>query len=118
MSWTLCTSGSAVLTAGANANSTIAASGSALSAWSEAAEGEIEQETNTSWVASYATLSTSIKTALSNICAAKIGMRIVSYDMSGYTDRREAETILDVLDDRINKGIRALAGKADKLKTP
>lgn len=109
MSWTLTLSGSPIKYAGAGASSVC--SGSFIQSWSDDAEGLICAICHTDFVTNYATLGTEIKAALSDVCASMVAMKIVGYDMSGYTDRREAETILDVLDDRINKGLQILKDK-------
>lgn len=103
MAWTFCTSGSAINKAGANANATIVLSGNALAAYSNAAEGEIVNETNINFLASFASLSTTsgIKEALASVCEDKIAMKIINYDMSGFTSRSEAQTMLNVLDNQI-----------------
>jgi hypothetical protein len=111
MSWTLCTSGSAILRAGANANSTIIASGVSLATWSDEAEGKICTEGNYDFVTNYSTLDTQIKNGLADACSSIIASNIVAYDMSGYTDRREAETILDLLDERITRSLQILKNK-------
>ena len=117
MSWTLCTSGSAILKAGANANSTIIASGS-LSFFSDEAEGRIEAETRRTWVASYSGLGTGIKGVLSDVCSSLIAMNIISYDTTGYLSR-EADTLLNVNDDRASKGLQTLKDfKSNTLQTP
>ncbi len=108
MSWKLCVSGLAINKAGANANSTIVVSGLGLAAYSDVAEGKICAECNRDFVTDYDTFTGLIQNALSDVCASLIAMEIVDYDMSGYTDRREAETILDVLDDRVTKGLAVL----------
>ena len=117
MTWTLTTSGSAVLDAGTNANSTITASGSALLIWSNQAEGKICAEGHYDFVTNYSALDTEIKNALDEVCSALIAKKIVSYDPSGYSSVREAETILDVLDDTITKGMNVLKDKVN-LKFP
>lgn len=108
MSWTLCTSGSAIAKGGANANSTIIASGSTLAMWSDEAEGNIVMVTRRDWVGSYASVNTYVKNALSDCCSSMIAKQIISYDMSGYTSRAEAQTMLNVQDDVVSDKIKAL----------
>ena len=108
MAWALCTSGSAVAVAGLNANSTIATSGSVMWQWSEDAEGRIIAETRRSWVDDYSSLSDGIKGILSDACASLIANRIINYDMSGFTSRQEATTMLDVNYDRYNEALGIL----------
>lgn len=113
MSWTLCTSGSAIIKAGANANATIinwnAASQVALNKMSDEAEGSICAELHTDFVTTPSTI-TQIQNALADICSSKIAMKICAYDTTGYLSR-EVDTILNVNDDIITKGINKLRDK-------
>ena len=117
MSWTLTTSGSAVRKAGTNANSTIAVSGSALQDWSDMAEGRIVSETRRDWVDSYNSVDSGVKLLLADTASSLIAKQIISYDMSGYTSRAEAQTMLDVQEDTAQKGISAIKDfKSDSIK--
>ena len=106
MAWTLCTSGSAILSAGAAANTAIIASGS-LELWSDEAEGRVDSETRQTWVTSFSGVDTATKNMLSDVTASLIAMKIISYDTTGYLTR-EADTLLNVLDDRVNDGLKIL----------
>ena len=118
MSWTLCTSGAAAFKAGKNANSDIILSGAAMEAWSDQAEGRICAECHTDFVTNFTTFDTQIQNALQDVCSSMIGMSIVSYDPNSYVTSREAETILDYNDDRVNKGLVLLKEKIkQKLST-
>lgn len=108
MAWTLCTSGSAVRKAGANANSTIIGSGSALQDWSDKAEGTIIANTRRDWRVDYSSLNADVKNILADVASSLIAMNLISYDMSGYTSRAEAQTMLDFLDDNASKGMKIL----------
>jgi len=105
MSWTLTTSGSAVLKAGNNADLSI--SGSALASWSDMAEGRIVAETRRDWVTDYTGLGTEIKGILNDIASSLIAKNIISYDLPAYT-RAEAQTLLDVNDDIARAGLKVL----------
>ena len=119
MAWTLCTSGAAIAKAGANCNTDIRASGAILAQWSNEAEGRIVEETRRNWVTQHTGLPTDVKNVLSDVCSSLIAMQMISYDMSGYTDRREAETILDVQDDRANKALTRLKDfKSNSIQNP
>lgn len=119
MSWTLCTSGAAVFKAGANASSTATTSGAILAKWSDEAEGRIEAETRRKWVDNYSSLDTGIKNILSDVCTSLIAMNIINYDMSGFTSRQEAGTMLDVNDSRANDGLKILKDfKSNSLQAP
>ena len=119
MSFTLCTSGAATIKAGTNANTTILGDETALNKLADEAEGRIMAETHSDWVTNYNSLSDGIKNVLSDVASSLIAMMIVGYDISSYTTQREAETILDINDDRASKGLSFLKDKAkQKLGTP
>jgi len=111
MAWTLCSSGAAISKAGANSESNIKTSGAILADWSDEAEGAICAECHTDFVTNYADYDTEIQNALQTISAAKIAKQIIAYDMSGFTSTREAETMLDYLDDVENKALQTLKDK-------
>ena len=116
MSWTLCTSGAAITLAGANANSSIIVSGGGLADYSDQAEGQIEFETRTAWRDNYSSLTSGAKHTLQDVSASLIAMNIISYDNTGYLTR-EADTLLNVLDDRVKRGLKNVE-KSDQLKDP
>lgn len=114
MSWTLSTSGAAIAKAGANANSTIIASGATLAMWSDEAEAYVNTITRKDWVAGYNTVTTNFKQVLSRVVSDLIAMEIIAYDMSGYTSLAEAQTMLDKLRDDHTKIVTDLTD--DKIK--
>ena len=107
MAWTLCTSGSAIVKAGLNANSDIIISGSALAQWSDEAEGSMELDTGMDLVSDITSAPGQIKDAVSDIASSKIALLIIGYDTTGYLSR-EADTLLNIHDDIINKGMSKL----------
>mgnify|MGYP007100103105 CR=1 FL=1 len=118
MSWTLCTSGAAILKAGTHANSTIIASGASLAIWSTEAEGRIEAETRRTWVANYSTLLSGAKGILADVCSSLIAMNIIAYDTTGYLTR-EADTLLNVNDEKASRGLAILKDfESHTFKTP
>lgn len=119
MSWTLTTSGSAVVKAGANANADIRVSGSFLTKWSDDAEGRIEAITRRSWVSNYSGLSTGIKGILNDAASSLIAKQIIAYDMSNFTSRAEAVIMLNVQDDTAREAINILKDfKSNTLQAP
>ena len=119
MGWTLTTSGAAISKAGANANSTVIASGALLLKWSDQAEGKIVAETRRNWVTKHSDLATDVKSALDNIASSEIAKQIINYDMSGYTSSSEALTMMNIQDDVVAKGMRELKDfKSNEIKDP
>ena len=113
MVWTLCTSGAAIAKAGANVNSNIISYvgdyKTILDTWSLEAEDRINAECHTDFVANHATY-LDISGALSDICSSLIAMNIVAYDTTGYL-AREADILLNVNDEKANRGLAILKDK-------
>lgn len=119
MSFTLTTSGALVLKAGANASQAATLSGSFLQGVCDEAEGEIITETRRDWITSYSALPDGVKKILSKTTSALGAMMIINYDMSGYTSRTEAQTMLDVLKDSASKNMQILKDfNIPDIKTP
>lgn len=116
MSWTLSTSGAAIAKAGDGANSTIVASTQTLAKWSDEAEGQLSAVTKTNWTSSYSSVTAGYKPILDDAVSDLVAMRIVSYDMSGYTSRFEATTMLDVLRDNYLRCVDALKDNDTRAK--
>ncbi len=112
--WILCTSGSAIAKAGANANTTIVASGSVLLEWSKEVEATICTTTRKDWITAYSSLGANFKEILNNLSSDLIAMKIISYDPSGYASQREAELMLDVLYDNQLKNMQILREQENK----
>ena len=111
MTWIMCTSGAAVAKAGANANSTITVSGARLSEWSAQAESTVNAITRKNYSDTYAALNADVTGILNDVTTSLIANNIISYDMSGYTSRAEAETMLDVNRDTATRGLSLLRDK-------
>ena len=111
MAWTLCTSGSAIAKAGTNVNSLFNAYGEPykthIDTFSDEAEGEIELQTGKTFIASFASLPAGIQGAAGDVASALIGMKLIAFDTTGYLSR-EADTLLNVNDDIITKGLAKL----------
>jgi len=114
MSFILCTSGAIVNKAGINVSSYASTSGAILEQFSNEAEGYICALTRFDWVGNYATISANFKPVLAEAAASIGGAALIAYDMSGYTTRGEAESMINVLYDRSMKAIEAL--KDSKVK--
>lgn len=119
MSFTLTTSGAIVQKAGLNASSGATTSGALLENYSNFAEGMIVEETRRNWVTQHSGLSTDMKNALSDVASDLAAMKVIIFDMSGYTSRSEAQTMLNVLRDNANRHIINLKDfKSNEIKDP
>lgn len=116
MSWTLSTSAAAIAKAGAGANTTIVASTATLAKWSDEAEGTLCSVTRYDWLTNYTSIGTNFKPILDDTISDIVGMKIINYDMSGYTSRAEAQTMLDVLRDNHIRNIEILKDEKNKEK--
>lgn len=108
MSFTLCTSGAAVYKAGANADPNATSSGAILAEWSDEVEGTICTITRRDWVTDWTSLEANYKPILSDLASDLIAMKIINYNMEGYTGLNEASTMLDVLRDNANRNLDIL----------
>ena len=116
MSWTLTTSGAAILKAGLNANSTIIASGASLAKWSDEAEAVLCTHTRYDLINNYSNINTNFKPIFDDAASDIIAMRIINYDMSGYTSRTEAQTMLDVIRDNLLRNLELIKDDKNKEK--
>ncbi len=108
MAFTLCSSEAIVAKAGANANTDATGSLALLTQYSTEAEAEVMNVSRYDWVTNYGSLTTNVKEILAETCSNLGGMNLISYDMSGFTSRYEAETMLDVLRDGVMRGLSML----------
>jgi hypothetical protein len=108
MSFTLCTEQEAIDAAGEGASATATGDSVLLANWADAAEGRIEVETKRTWVANFSSLSTPVKGILQDVCASMVAMKIVSFNTTDYFSTREAELLMDYLDDVVKKGLKLL----------
>jgi len=104
MSFTFTTSGACIAKAGASAN----ISGALLAGWSDQAEAVINALTRYDWTANYSSVGANFKGILDDTCSSIVAMNIINYDMSGFTSRLEAQTMLDVLRDNYVRNMESL----------
>lgn len=114
MAWTLCTSGSAIVKAGANANSTITASGSSMAQFSSEAEALICNAARVDVVTAYASLTAEGKQILGSIASSYIGQQIINYEPEAI-GTTGAALRLNLLETNISRGLRQIS--EDKIKT-
>lgn len=110
MTETLTDSGAVKLLAGANVSTDLTAAD--YTKFINFAEGHIALATKIDWVNRYSSLSANYKKALDNTAAAWAASMAINHDMSGYTSRQEALTMLNVLFAIYDQNLRFLQ-KAD-----
>lgn len=106
---TFCTSGSVVYKAGANVSSSITED-----QWIELinqAEGYINTVTRINYVDTYSGLNDDVKKILQDAASCHAAISAINFDMSGYTSRSEAQTMLDVNWARLMENIELLKDK-------
>ena len=59
----------------------------------------------------YSTLNVDVKHILSDFCSSFVAIEAISYDMSGYTSRIEAEDMINVLRDGMLRAMMLLRNK-------
>jgi hypothetical protein len=105
-------SGAAYRKAGANVP---AIAEPAWGEWISGAEAYVNNVTRYNWSDNYAALNDDVKFLLNDVVSAIVAKKAISHDMSGYTSRAEAQTMIDVLDDEVKDGLKIL--QDDKVKT-
>jgi|TARA_Y100000296_G_scaffold85616_1_gene122068 hypothetical protein len=93
--------------AGANASSTSNVE-AYINDFMTQAESLINAQTRTNWSDLYSGLNVDVKGILKMAASAWAAMKVINYDMSGFTSRVEAETMLDVLRDEFVNCMKTL----------
>ena len=88
---------------GLNANSTIMASGLIIQRYIEDAEGVVVGATKIDWITDITKVTASVKLLLAVCVSAHAAKEIINYDMSGYSSRAEAVTMLNVNENTFTK---------------
>lgn len=114
MSFNLTSSYAIKVKAGANANATATASNTILAKFCDQAESTLSTLTRYDWVTNSASITAKFLGVLDDTVSSLAAMQVITYDMSGYTSRREAETMLDVLTDGVKRNIDKLNEDAYK----
>ena len=113
---TLTTSGACWAKAGANANLAIKGDEAQIIAWIEDAESWVSAETQIDWVDKFSGLSANFQAVLDDIVSSKVAGNMIQFDMSGFTSRFEAITMLNFNDNIVTQGIRNLKEAPTKTK--
>ena len=71
-------------------------------------ESRINVEAKTNYSDSYSTLNNDVKQLLSEIASNLMAIYMISYDMSGFTSRVEAEDMVTILKTQAEEGIKLL----------
>lgn len=72
------------------------------------AESLINVMSQFNWTDAYTGLNVDVKGILKSAASAKAAMFVINYDMSGFTSRAEAQTMLDVLKDEFLEAVSVL----------
>lgn len=116
MAWTLCTSGAAFAKSGLFEGTVLGAglSGADLVNWSNESENIVCALVRHDVITNYATLTSAGKEIISNLTSNLIGQKIAAHFIPQFSSQREAETVLDVIENDIRKYASLL--QDDKLK--
>ena len=102
-------SGACARKAGANVSTAITEA--AWSEWMSGAESTINVATRNNWTNSYTTMSEDVKYIIAETVSSLVAINAITYDMSGYTSRGEAEDMIVVLRDAAIRNISFLKDK-------
>jgi len=99
--------------AGANA-STVSNVEAYINDYMLQAESVINARTRFNWSDVYAALDADVKSILTSTASAWAAMKVISYDMAGFTSRGEAEDMLNLLDADFKLGLQLLKERAQQ----
>ena len=105
---TLCTAQDVLDRCGVNANSTVVASTAIIERYIEVSEATICAETRRDWINDYANVPAEVQATLKSCTASHAAKQIIMYDMSGFSTRAEAITMLNVNQDEFVRTKKAL----------
>jgi len=105
------TSAAILIKAGKGVNTVSGANITNIDIVSSEVESFINATTRNNWSDVYTTLNVDVRNILREVASDLAAIYFVSYDMSGYTSRIEAEDIINVLRDRALAGLSILRDK-------
>lgn len=76
------------------------------------AEGWLNGETEFNWSDKFSSLNVDVKSLITNVTASLVAIDAINYDASGYTTQLESQTMLDVLNDIVQRGTKTLRIKS------
>lgn len=83
----------------------------AVEKWIQEAESTINVATRYNWTDVYSTLNDDVKKILEETASCLAAIYCITYDMSGYSERNEAESMINVLRDIALRNISILRDK-------
>ncbi len=108
-----CTRDEVLRKAGANASSTATAE-DYTNDFIAQAESVINVMTRYNWSDAYASLNDDVKGILKEAASNLAAIYVINYDMSGFTSRAEAETMIDILWANFQRDIKLLEDQANQ----
>lgn len=115
MTFTLCSSHSIVAKAGEAANVEAQSSSALLEQFSLEAEAEINLRARYDFVSNWGSISGVASGAIASACSDLAAIKLVGYDMSGYTTLGYAEDTINLLNNNATKILNEI--KEDKERT-
>jgi len=114
MSFELTTSGACFSKAGANCSSTLQGNPTIYTKYYDQAQANLNAITRRDWLTLSGSTLTNFKGILDDVISDMVAMKIINYDMSGYTSSYEAMTMLDFLKDNIATNLACLKDDTKK----
>jgi len=111
MTTTFCVSGAVLDKAGASRNTALDIDQTAMDRFVNQAESKINVACRYNFTDNYASLNDDVKRILEDTASSLAAMNVIAYDMSGYTSRGEAESMINVLRDGVLMNISILRDK-------
>jgi|GEM_PF-1273124 len=93
---TLCTNGDVAKKSGAKASS-VSVAEAYTNVYIKLAEGLLSSAARYDWVTNYSSVSTIGKEILRDACSSYAAVCVLNYDMSGFSSRQEALTMVNIL---------------------
>lgn len=106
---TLCTNTNVAYEAGTNASATSAAE-AYTNVYIKKAEGKLCLDTRYDWVTNYTSVSDIGKEILREAASCYAAIAVINYDMSGFTSRQEALTMVNILWARYSDIVKRIVG--------
>jgi hypothetical protein len=111
MTFTLCSSEAIVRKAGAFASPAAIASNALLLQYCTDAEGEVCMKTRYDWVAHASEADVRIINSIGNAVSNLAAIKVINYNLAGYSRILEAQTIMDVLNNDADTTIKDIREK-------